>query len=135
MILVDQKTLKNTFEDLPIKGDAVIGNDVWIGQNVTIMPGIHIGDGAIVAANSVVTYIMSIMSNSDYNNIASHFGKSKVQLQNGEVFIRTYNIMGKMGSKYFIDDKEYLTLIVGDKNLKFKIKDEISGGVISLKLL
>jgi virginiamycin A acetyltransferase len=41
-------------EDLPLKGDTVIGNDVWIGQNVTIMPGVHIGDGAIIAANSVV---------------------------------------------------------------------------------
>ena len=41
-------------EDLPLKGDTVIGNDVWIGQNVTVMPGVHIGDGAIIAANSVV---------------------------------------------------------------------------------
>ncbi|WP_097004388.1 Vat family streptogramin A O-acetyltransferase [Lacrimispora amygdalina] len=41
--------------DLPLKGDTVVGNDVWIGQNVTIMPGVHIGDGAIIAANSVVT--------------------------------------------------------------------------------
>ena len=42
-------------EDLPIKGDTVVGNDVWIGQNVTVMPGIHIGDGAVIAADSVVT--------------------------------------------------------------------------------
>ncbi|WP_306569167.1 Vat family streptogramin A O-acetyltransferase [Faecalispora jeddahensis] len=41
-------------EDLPFKGDTVVGNDVWIGQNVTVMPGVHIGDGAIIAANSVV---------------------------------------------------------------------------------
>jgi virginiamycin A acetyltransferase len=41
--------------ELPFKGDTVIGNDVWIGADVTILPGIHIGDGAIVAANSVVT--------------------------------------------------------------------------------
>ena len=41
-------------EDLPLKGDTIIGNDVWIGQNVTVMPGIKIGDGAIIAANSVV---------------------------------------------------------------------------------
>lgn len=41
--------------DLPFKGDTVIGNDVWIGQNVTVMPGVHIGDGSIIAANSVVT--------------------------------------------------------------------------------
>lgn len=37
------------------KGDTIIGNDVWIGHNATIMPGVHIGDGAIIATNSVVT--------------------------------------------------------------------------------
>ena len=42
-------------EDLPLKGDTIIGNDVWIGQNVTILPGVHIGDGAIIGANSVVS--------------------------------------------------------------------------------
>lgn len=42
-------------EDLPFKGDTIIANDVWIGQNVTILPGVHIGDGAIIGANSVVT--------------------------------------------------------------------------------
>lgn len=41
-------------EDMPIKGDTVIGNDVWIGQNSTILPGVHIGNGAIIGANSVV---------------------------------------------------------------------------------
>ena len=43
------------WEKLPLKGDTIVGNDVWIGQNVTVMPGVHIGDGAIIAANSVVT--------------------------------------------------------------------------------
>lgn len=41
-------------EDLPLKGDTVIGNDVWIGQNAVILPGVHVGDGAIIGANSVV---------------------------------------------------------------------------------
>ena len=41
--------------DLPSRGDTVIGNDVWIGGNATIMPGVHIGDGAIVSTRSVVT--------------------------------------------------------------------------------
>lgn len=42
-------------DDLPLKGDTIIGNDVWFGQNVTVMPGVHIGDGSIIAANSTVT--------------------------------------------------------------------------------
>ena len=41
-------------DDLPLKGDTVVGNDVWIGQNVTVMAGSHIGDGAIIGANSTV---------------------------------------------------------------------------------
>lgn len=40
---------------LPFKGDTVIGNDVWIGRESVIMPGVQIGDGSIVAACSVVT--------------------------------------------------------------------------------
>ena len=40
--------------DMPLKGDTVIGNDVWIGQNAVILPGVCIGDGAIIGAYSVV---------------------------------------------------------------------------------
>jgi virginiamycin A acetyltransferase len=40
--------------NLPSRGDTVIGNDVWIGYDSTIMPGVKIGNGAIVAAKSVV---------------------------------------------------------------------------------
>lgn len=40
--------------DLKLKGDTIVGNDVWIGQNVTVLPAVHIGDGAIIGANSVV---------------------------------------------------------------------------------
>lgn len=38
----------------PQKGDITIGNDVWIGYNATIMAGVTIGDGAIIATNSTV---------------------------------------------------------------------------------
>jgi acetyltransferase-like isoleucine patch superfamily enzyme len=37
------------------KGNIVIGNDVWIGMGSKIMSGVIIGDGAVIAANSVVT--------------------------------------------------------------------------------
>jgi virginiamycin A acetyltransferase len=40
--------------ELPYKGDTVVGNDVWIGYDALIMPGVRIGNGAIVAARSVV---------------------------------------------------------------------------------
>ncbi len=42
-------------EEWPHKGDTVIGNDVWIGYGATLMPGVQIGDGAIIASQSVVT--------------------------------------------------------------------------------
>ena len=40
--------------ELPDKGDTVIGKDVWIGYEAVMMPGVQVGDGAIVAAKSVV---------------------------------------------------------------------------------
>ena len=39
----------------PTRGDTVVGNDVWLGYDSLIMPGVKIGDGAIVASRSVVT--------------------------------------------------------------------------------
>lgn len=43
------------------KGEIVIGNNVWIGDKVTILGGVHIGDNVIIAANAVV--IKDIISN------------------------------------------------------------------------
>ena len=40
---------------LPFKGDIVVGNDVWIGRESVIMPGVKIGDGSIIGAYAVVT--------------------------------------------------------------------------------
>ena len=41
--------------DLPYKGDTEIGNDVWIGYGALIMPGVKVGNGAIISSRSVVT--------------------------------------------------------------------------------
>jgi virginiamycin A acetyltransferase len=40
---------------LPTKGDTIVGNDVWFGYQSTIMPGVNIGHGCIIASKSVVT--------------------------------------------------------------------------------
>lgn len=41
--------------DLPLRGDTIIGNDVWLGYGALVMPGVHIGDGAVIGSHSVVT--------------------------------------------------------------------------------
>ena len=43
-----------SLHELPLKGDTVVGNDVWLGYESVVMPGVNIGHGAIVAARSVV---------------------------------------------------------------------------------
>ncbi|WP_037862205.1 CatB-related O-acetyltransferase [Streptomyces sp. NRRL S-340] len=40
---------------MPSRGDTVVGNDVWFGYQATVMPGVRIGDGAIIAAGAMVT--------------------------------------------------------------------------------
>ena len=45
----------DAFQAIEQPGDTTIGNDVWLGRSAVIMPGVSIGDGAIVGAHSVVT--------------------------------------------------------------------------------
>jgi virginiamycin A acetyltransferase len=40
---------------MPSRGDTVVGNDVWFGYGATVLPGVRIGDGAIIAAGAMVT--------------------------------------------------------------------------------
>jgi virginiamycin A acetyltransferase len=44
----------STWEEA-VKGDTIVGNDVWIGYQATIMPGVRIGNGAIIASKAVVS--------------------------------------------------------------------------------
>ena len=52
------EALKTAPEARPLltKGEVVIGNNVWLGNNVCVLPGVRIGDGVVVAANSCVTH-------------------------------------------------------------------------------
>lgn len=49
-----RETTTPHIDELPKKGDTIVGNDVWIGREAKILPGVKIGDGAIVAAYAVV---------------------------------------------------------------------------------
>lgn len=51
----DWVRVRPSTEELPYKGDTILGNDVWLGYDALVMPGVCIGDGAVVATRSVVT--------------------------------------------------------------------------------
>ena len=50
-----RETTTPHIDELPHKGDTILGSDVWLGHGSVIMPGVQLGDGCIVAAFSVVT--------------------------------------------------------------------------------
>lgn len=75
---------ENAMEDktYPTKGNTVIGNDVWIGYNATIMPGVKIGDGAIIATNATVTKDVepyTIVGGNPAKPIKKRFSDSKIE--------------------------------------------------------
>jgi virginiamycin A acetyltransferase len=66
----------------PNKGNTIVGNDVWIGYNVAILPGITIGDGAIIAANTTVTKNVppySIVGGNPSKIIKKRFSDEKIE--------------------------------------------------------
>ena len=72
-----------------------------------------------------------LMSNYDYNKLALKQGRETVDLKDDEVIIRTYNVMGGIGSQYFIDEKDRINLRSDKSIVELNIKNEISGGVIN----
>ena len=49
------KVLESVKDEAHSKGDIVIGDDVWIGYGATVMSGVHVGQGAVIATGAVVT--------------------------------------------------------------------------------
>ena len=115
-----------TIEQLPFKGDTVIGNDVWIGQNVTIMPGIIIGDGAIIAANSTV--VKSVEPYSIYGGNPAKFIKKRFSDEKIE-FLLKLEWWNWSGEEIF-DNLEILTSEAGLEELmnKYSKRDAINEG-------
>ncbi len=96
----------------PVKGDTIIGNDVWIGYNATIMAGVNIGDGAIIATNATVTKDVepySIVGGNPAKTIRKRFSDEKIK--------RLLNL------KWWDKDLEWITKNV--KNLTGQDLDEL----------
>ena len=53
-IFSQKETMMPWLVDAESKGDTIVGNDVWFGRECMILPGIKIGDGAVIAAGAVV---------------------------------------------------------------------------------
>lgn len=69
-------------ENYPTKGNTVVGNDVWIGYGAIIMPGVQIGDGAIIGAKSVVTKDVapySIVGGNPAKEIRKRFSEGEIK--------------------------------------------------------
>ena len=65
----------------PQKGNIVIGNDVWIGYNATILAGVTVGDGAIIAANATVVKDVApytIVGGNPAGEIRRRFSQDKI---------------------------------------------------------
>ncbi len=54
-VFSNKDNIRPWHEDAKSKGDTTVGNDVWFGRECMIMPGVHIGDGAVIAARALVT--------------------------------------------------------------------------------
>ncbi|MEM1323178.1 MAG: CatB-related O-acetyltransferase [Bacteroidota bacterium] len=66
----------------PSKGDTHIGNDVWIGHRATIMPGVRVGDGAIIASGSLVTRDVapySIVGGNPAKELRKRFSEAEIE--------------------------------------------------------
>lgn len=69
-------------KNYPSKGNTIVGNDVWIGYQATIMPGVKIGDGAIIASNATVTKDVApytIVGGNPANSIRKRFSEATIE--------------------------------------------------------
>ncbi len=103
--------------EMPFKGDTVVGNDVWIGQNVTVLPGVHIGDGAIIGMNSVVgsdVPLYTIVVGNPAKEVRKRFDDELIQML---LKLQWWNMS--------IEDINRLIPVLTCSNLT-KVKDKIS---------
>jgi chloramphenicol O-acetyltransferase type B len=74
---------ENALDGFEKKGDTIVGNDVWIGTEAMIMPGIKIGDGAVIASRAVVTKNVepyTIVAGNPAKEIKKRFSQEEIQM-------------------------------------------------------
>ncbi|VTR60773.1 nnad [Actinobacillus pleuropneumoniae] len=72
----------SSLNQLSIKGDTVVGNDVWIGRRAAIMPGVRIGHGSIISPEAVVVKDVepyTIVSGNPAREIKQRYSQEAIQ--------------------------------------------------------
>lgn len=74
---------QNSKDAFELAGDTVIGNDVWIGTEAMVMPGITIGDGAVIGSRALITKDVepyTIMGGNPAKSIKKRFSEHHIDL-------------------------------------------------------
>lgn len=74
---------ENAVDSYVRKGDTIVGNDVWIGTEAIIMPGVTIGDGAVIGTRAVVTKGVppyTIVGGNPAKEIRKRFSEEEIHL-------------------------------------------------------
>ncbi len=97
------------YKSIDLFEQIIIGNNVFIGRGVTIMPGVNVGDNVIIGANSTVTRGV-LKSNSIYAGIPAKYICSIDEFKNKHKnkFINTYNLPPEQ-KKQYIKEKFNIT--------------------------
>lgn len=107
------------------KGNVIIGNDVWIGEGATILSGIEIGNGAIIAANSVVVKNVepySIVGGNPAKKIRYRFSENQIKsLLNIEWW--NWSEEKIISNVHYLSSNEYLDEFIKKNSVKSNIGD------------
>ncbi|NKF08785.1 type B chloramphenicol O-acetyltransferase [Clostridium gasigenes] len=120
------------------KGNTIIGNDVWIGMEAMIMPGVNIGDGAIIGARSVVTKDVepySIVCGNPAKEVKKRFSIDEIEKLKE---IRWYDWEREEHIKFFnrvlegLDMKFSEDMLVVCKSLRFYISKTLLSQLVDI---
>lgn len=92
----------------------IIGNDVWIGENVTILPSVKIGNGAIISAGSIVTKDVpdyAVVGGVPAKVIKYRFNKEEIKILNDIKWWEWSNEKIKQNINYFTSNEEFFKLL------------------------
>ena len=89
--------LRDEFPSIDVVKPICIGNNVFIGSQCIIMPGVNVGDNVVIGAGSVVT--KSLESNGVYAGVPARFIKSLSDYKNSSLAsnLNTKDLSGKKG--------------------------------------